>query len=354
MPPSYQRVVDLSELLHGAVSPQLDVVTAARVADCHCQLGECILFDGTAVLWTDIYAKQLHKLALDYATENISDKIVHSVYDLPKQLCSFGLLVNKTNTTNTNELEDEELPLLCAWDDGFQLYDVSTRKYLSEVSQGEIVNPEPGTRLNDGRVDPEGKRFICGGYFEEKEGIKMKVFQVQQQKSDGSLHHESVVDEIEVTNAICWNLDGTRMYLANSPEKKIWSHAYNANTTKGQALLSDKQDFHKKSTLDTLVPDGACVDADGFLWNACWNVGDSPGLVQRIDPKTGLVVYTVHIPDGTSQVSSCCFGGNDMDILFITTASKGRDPNKQPHAGALYAVKVPFKGKSESRLNWSI
>ena len=58
------------------------------------------------------------------------------------------------------------LPLLIAWDDGFQLYDVENEKGLSERSIGEDVNPEKGsTRLNDGRTDPSGQRFVCGGYY---------------------------------------------------------------------------------------------------------------------------------------------------------------------------------------------
>jgi sugar lactone lactonase YvrE len=72
-------------------------------------------------------------------------------------------------------------------------------------------------------------------------------------------------------------------------------------------------------------------------------------MVQRINPDTGLVVFTVHMPDATSQVTCCCFGGVDMDILFITSAAEHLDLAKEPHAGGLYAAKVPYKGRKESR-----
>jgi sugar lactone lactonase YvrE len=66
-------------------------------------------------------------------------------------------------------------------------------------------------------------------------------------------------------------------------------------------------------------------------------------MVQRLDPITGRVVFTVHMPDGTSQVTCCCFG-DDMNILSISSAAESRDPNIEPHAG-IYAVKLPFKGR---------
>jgi sugar lactone lactonase YvrE len=101
------------------------------------------------------------------------------------------------------------------------------------------------------------------------------------------------------------------------------------------------------------VPDGACVDSEGFLWNAIYNSNnDNPGVVHRINPHNGLVVYTVHLPDNTSQVTCCCFGGELLDILFITTAAHGKQ-DEQPHSGALYAAKVPFTGITESRLDFN-
>lgn len=66
------------------------------------------------------------------------------------------------------------------------------------------------------------------------------------------------------------------------------------------------------------------------------------------------MIFTVHMPDTTSQVTCCCFGGLDLDILFITTASENRDAAAEPDAGGLYAVKLPFKGTLESRLDFQI
>jgi sugar lactone lactonase YvrE len=263
---------------------------------------------------------------------------LYTVYELPKQLCSFGLL--------QAEPEDDEssLPLLCAWEDSFQLFDVAQQKALSGMSIGEEVNPAKlPTRLNDGRVDPAGQRYICGGYYGGKKGNKMKVFCVEQREN--VLCHTPIANNMEVTNSINWSLDGKTMFLADSPTKQI--HAYDYDAGK----LSNKRLVHQKSEG---VPDGSCVDSEGYLWNAVWMAGEAPGRVQRIDPSTGHVVFTVHMPDTTSQVSCCCFGGENLDILFISTSAEGVDPVKEPHAGGLYAVRVPFTGRKESRLNFTI
>ena len=94
-----------------------------------------------------------------------------------------------------------------------------------------------------------------------------------------------------------------------------------------------------------MVPIGefqsSVVDSQGFLWNATWCAGKCTGMIDRIDPSTGNVVFTVHLPDETSEASCCCFGGENLDILFITTAHEDIDPSSEPHSGGLYAVKLP-------------
>lgn len=323
--------IDLSAL--SAVPKVVDgSVVAIRLIDCHNQLGEGVIFDDRTqtVLWSDIYGRRLHSLGLSDGK--------HQTFVVPKQLCSFGMLETAPN----------DLSLLCAWENGFQLYDVQSGTALSQMSSGEDVNPKKGpTRLNDGRVDPEGKFYICGGFYGDVKGNKMKVFRVSQGE-DRRLSHTPIVDEIEVTNSISWSPDGKTMFLADSPTKEIHKHRYEAGTISEKTLVQTKD-------LDTkCVPDGSCVDSEGFLWNAVWRDGEAGSFIERIDPVTGKVVFLVKMPDTTSQVSCCCFGGKDLDTLFITSAAVGRDSSIEPHAGALYAVKLPFRGRPESRLHFSV
>jgi L-arabinonolactonase len=339
-----QQTIDLTELFHGKSLPppptEVDFVEASLVLDCRNLLGEGVLYDDRiqTVLWTDILSAQLHTLQLNHADPT---QALHTVYPLPKKLCSFGLLEQAPS--------DQGCPLLCAWEDGFQLYDVAKQTALSAMSVGEDVNPaKGGTRLNDGRVDPTGRRFMCGGFYGNQRGITMKVYRVEIASSsdqEWSLRHEPIVDSIEVTNSICWSLDGTTMYLADSPKRHILAYDYDLNT----GSISNPKPFHAKLETEVGVPDGSCVDAEGYVWNAVWKNGVEPSCVQRIDPSTGLVSFTVHMPDTTSQVSCCCFGGENMDLLFITTACESRDKALEPHAGGLYAARLPFRGRKESK-----
>lgn len=348
-----EETIDLTELLSPSTEDQSDVVsydraTAMLLVDCHNLLGEGILFDDrtNTVLWTDILSAQFHTLSLNFSEPS---QCLHTVHDVPKKLGSFGLLQHHDGSSNNEGLT---LPVLCAWEDGFQLFDVYQNKALSEMSIGEDVNPCKGfTRLNDGRVDPTGRRFICGGFYGNTQGVKMKVYRVEQRKKNESklLYHEPIVDSIEVTNSICWNVDGSIMYLADSPSRQI--HAYNYSIETGE--LFNKQEFHSKLAAEVGVPDGSCVDAEGYVWNAVWKNGVEPSCVQRIHPTTGQVTFTVHVPDTTSQVSCCCFGGTNLDLLFITTASESRDIEQEPHAGGLYAVRLPFRGRPESKLHFT-
>ena len=106
--------------------------------------------------------------------------------------------------------------------------------------------------------------------------------------------------------------------------------------------------FHSDSTTNYFSK--SAVDSEGYLWNATWREGEGTGMVDRIDTTTGNVVFTVCLPDETSEASCCCFGGNNLDILFITTARENIDPESEPHAGGLYAVKLPgIKGCQEKR-----
>lgn len=300
--------------------------TAMLLADTHCQLAECILYDDIAneILWTDINGKKFYKLALDTG--------VVTCTNVPSMLCAFAL-TTRTHADGT---------YLCAWQDGFQLYNLEKNKSLSEYSTGEDVSPlKLPTRLNDGRCDLEGRRFLCGGYFGENPDAYMKVFQVECNDKN-TLKHSCIVDKIQVTNSLCFSPDESTMYLADSPTKQIHAHDYNKET--GEI---DNKRLVYTETMG--VPDGSCCDAQGYLWNAVWRDGAGPSMVNRIDPNTGEIVFTVHMPDSTSQVSCCCLGGKDLDVLFITTALVGRDGEKEPHAGGIYAARVGFQGRKEGR-----
>jgi L-arabinonolactonase len=314
--------IDLKGLLEGPPAPLNEdqvSTTAQLLVDSRCQLGECILYDErqNAILFTSILERKFHKLSLGGGGEL-------QTFDLPKMLCAFGLLETSSDSSG----------YIVAWDDGFQLYDLEGGKPLGPMSHGEIVNRSGlPDRLNDGRVDPSGTRFVCGGCAASPDS-PLKVYKCEYDATTRSLKHTPLVDEIRITNSICWSPNGTTMYLADSLSKQIDQFDYDLD----HGTLSNKRLLHSKTLGE---PDGSVVDSQGYIWNATWRHGKGPGMVDRINPTTGEVVFTVHLPDETSESSCCCFGGPNLDILFISSAWENLDPSTEPHAGGVYAVKLP-------------
>jgi sugar lactone lactonase YvrE len=71
-----------------------------------------------------------------------------------------------------------------------------------------------------------------------------------------------------------------------------------------------------------------------------------------VDPGSGQVVYEVDVP--AERVTSCAFGGNNLDELYITTARIGASAEQlqeQPHAGSLFVARVPFQGVPATRFS---
>ena len=75
------------------------------------------------------------------------------------------------------------------------------------------------------------------------------------------------------------------------------------------------------------------IDNQGMLWVAHWD----GWRVTRWDPATGKKLLTIHIP--AAKVSSCTFGGENFEDLYITTARVGLTEDQikdQPLAGSLF------------------
>jgi sugar lactone lactonase YvrE len=61
-------------------------------------------------------------------------------------------------------------------------------------------------------------------------------------------------------------------------------------------------------------PDGMCSDSEDNIWVAFW----MGSCVRGFDGKTGKQIAEIKLP--VQKVTSCCFAGEKLDQLIITTA----------------------------------
>jgi sugar lactone lactonase YvrE len=83
------------------------------------------------------------------------------------------------------------------------------------------------------------------------------------------------------------------------------------------------------------------IDAEGMLWVAHWG----GFAVCRWNPDTGEMLYKIKLP--VPLVTSCTFGGENLDVLFITTARTGLTQDellKYPDSGHLFIANPEVKG----------
>lgn len=86
-------------------------------------------------------------------------------------------------------------------------------------------------------------------------------------------------------------------------------------------------------------PDGMTIDADGFLWVACWGAS----CVARFDP-TGRRERAIALP--ASQITNVAFAGSSLDRMFVTSAAEGVD---EAAAGCLFEVDPGCRGRAPYR-----
>jgi L-arabinonolactonase len=202
---------------------------------------------------------------------------------------------------------------------GFHALDFATGKVtlIAETQPGELT-----PRLNDGKVDRQG-RFIAGSMdFEERNGVG-KLFRL-----DPDLTVHELDRGIICSNGPCFSPDGRTLYFADTGKKLIYAYDYDIESGK----VRSRRVFTSFESLRGL-PDGATVDAEGYVWST----EVYSGRLIRFDPN-GVIDRIVGLP--VQSTTSLIFGGPDLDIAFVT--SMARPFNNQYHrereAGCVFAI----------------
>jgi L-arabinonolactonase len=222
--------------------------------------------------------------------------------------------------------------LVAGFASGFALLDAAGR---TERRLMDVEAHLPTTRLNDGRLDRQG-RFVCGGMDEDS--IQKPVSAVYRLDHDGSV--ERIIDRVACANSICFSPDGSRMYFADFPTRCIVVYEYDAD-----AGIPHDPVIFADGTEQPGYPDGSTVDAAGCVWNARWGAG----RVVRYAPN-GDVDAVIELP--TSNPTCPAFGGDDLETLFVTSARFGLSEQQrelEPLAGSVFSVRSGTTGLEEPR-----
>ena len=212
--------------------------------------------------------------------------------------------------------------LVIAVERGFALLDAGAAqvRFLGELWA------DPDVRMNDGACDPQG-RFYCGSMAYDESPRRGSLFRLDK---DGTT--STVLRGVTISNGLAWKADGSGAYYIDSATRGVdW-----LDFDPDEGLLLNRRRVVTVAP-EWGVPDGMTLDGEGCLWVAMW-AGDA---VRRFTPE-GHLDDEIRVP--AHQVTSCAFGGPDLDELYVTTSRVGLGADDDPGAGLLYRCRPGVRG----------
>lgn len=225
--------------------------------------------------------------------------------------------------------------LLLALRDGFGKWNHHSEK-IDWIKEVEYENKS--TRFNDGAVDAAGRFFAGTTHFE----CNQPIGNLYSLDSSGliKIHERNLI----CSNGMDWSIDNKFFYLIDTGRHVLYEYDFDLTTGKIEnqrvKIKFEKNEF----------PDGMVIDSEDCFWIAMWG----GAKVIRFD-NDGKKITEIRFP--VPDVTSCCFGGKDLDILIVTSSclllnDKERLENKDAGKTFLYPSKV--KGKKQNVVIYDI
>lgn len=248
------------------------------------------------------------------------------------KLFEYHLATEKTSVKSfphrlTLVLEGKENELVLALDRKIASYNLDSEEleWLAEVETEFPLN-----RFNDGKCDAKGRLWIGTLSTEFTEGSG-SLYSVSRDLTPGKQ-----LDQLTISNGMAWTGDNQTFYFIDTPTRQIKAFKFSLDTG---TLEFDHVAIEIPEELG--MPDGMCIDEEGMLWVAHYGGAG----VYRWDPGTGRLLQKVEIP--APHVTSCAFGGKNLDLLLVTTAQENMSPEQlksYPKSGDVFLVKTQAKG----------
>ena len=182
---------------------------------------------------------------------------------------------------------------------------------------------KPNNRLNDAKADRQG-RIFAGTMDREGRGDAGAFYRID---PDYTTH---LLDQgYGVANGPAISPDQATIYHTDSVKGVIY-----AFDLAPDGCISNRRDFLCFPS-EWGSPDGMTTDEEGCLWVAHWD----GARVSRFTPD-GKLDRAIALP--ASRITSCTFGGDNLDRMFITSASEGCE--HEPLAGSLFEVEPGVRG----------
>jgi sugar lactone lactonase YvrE len=305
------RIVKASAIVGRVPAEQISAGRVDVVADVGARLGEGPVWDGAHGLlyWVDIPLRAVHRL--DPVT-GVDESVT---VDRP-----VGALALRAAGG-----------LVLAWEDGF----ATTDGWSAEPSVVvHIVHGAVPARFNDGKCDPAG-RFWAGSMAHDERRGAGALYRLD---PDHSVNR--MLEGVGISNGLAWSVDGRTMFYIDTLTHGLDAFDFDLET----GAISGR-----RRVVDVPAsrggPDGMTIDTDGCLWVALW--GGS--AVHRYTPA-GRLDRVVPVP--VTRVTSCTFGGPNLDQLYITTARHNAVepvPPPEKYAGAVFVHEPGVTGHPAAR-----
>lgn len=228
-------------------------------------------------------------------------------------------------------IPSQDTRLVLTLQDGIYLYDRDSRE-LELMAW--IESDMPGNRFNDAKCDPRG-RLWAGTLDMSFTSFAGSLYMLERGKEP-----RRVLTEIGCSNGLAWDERKSAMYFIDTMKNEVYRFQWDTAT----GMIKDRE-LVMEWPEGVGAPDGMTIDEEGMLWIAHWG----GARVSRWNPDNGQLLSEIHVP--ALNVTSCVFGGDALDELYITTARTGTSSSeleRYPHAGGVYMAKPGVRG-TESR-----
>ncbi|KPJ11519.1 Regucalcin [Papilio machaon] len=191
---------------------------------------------------------------------------------------------------------------------------------------------KPENVINDGKADPRGRLFTgTFGFNPSGKNLNEMILpergSLYRMDANGEIHQ--LDENITISNGLAWDRNGKTFYYVDSVDgiRKYDYDIETGNISNCQKLFVPKDHGIKG------ICDGLTIDTDDNLWVAIYE----GSLVLKIDGKTGAILQKIAIPN--KGVTSLAFGGQNLDILYVTTGNDRQKKIEIEKGAALYEIK---------------